>query len=663
MVTSGEARLSAEHPGSRLEFEMLISDTSAALLAAVPEELDLALEGALESVRKYFRVDRCALLSIRGDPPVVSVRLAAYAPGVEPVPADLDLAPLFPWSRRRMLDERLPVRVSKRADLPPEADAEREAWVRLPIQSALSLPIETRGDVSHLIVLNTVRDEHEWPEAFVKRLRVLGELLVGAMERQAMIAGLREAEARVSLAADCAEAGLWMLDCTTGTYWASERARALFGYSPDERLDLARLEAKVHPEDWDLVRGALERSQRDGAPIAVEYRILPGEGRLRWISSRGRSRFKPTGAPERLMGVSIDVTERRLAEEALHRSEARLASGADLAGLALYEVDFAARLMYTNERLRDICGVPPGQIHGLQVLEFWMEHVHPEDRARVLQKRQQLHDGGLERLCIEYRYLHPIHGVRWIHHAALVAKRSAEGIALATFGVLRDITHRKRTEDELQDLSQRLIRAHEEERALLARELHDDVTQRLAVLAIDLGRAEATAPGTVAAETMRGIREGLVRLSEDVHSLAYQLHPSVLEELGLVEALRTECERMERRGQIRISVSFDPLPEGIGKEVALCLFRVTQEALNNVVRHARARTASVGLRQMDGGLLLAVRDDGTGFDPQDPGKGRSLGLASMRERVRLTNGTLDIESAPGRGTTVVAWVPVKEESP
>jgi signal transduction histidine kinase len=218
---------------------------------------------------------------------------------------------------------------------------------------------------------------------------------------------------------------------------------------------------------------------------------------------------------------------------------------------------------------------------------------------------------------------------------------------------------RRRAEEALHDLSRRLIQAYEDERALLARELHDDLTQRLAVLAIDVGRAELAAPDGAQAETMRAVREGLVRLSEDVHSLAYQLHPSVLEELGLAEALRTECERLSRQCRVDLSVRLDPLPEVVGRDAALCLFRVAQEALNNVVRHSGARAATVDLRPMDGGLLLAVRDDGVGFDPASPGSGRSLGLASMRERVQLVNGTLDVESAPGQGTAIVAWVPAE----
>jgi signal transduction histidine kinase len=357
--------------------------------------------------------------------------------------------------------------------------------------------------------------------------------------------------------------------------------------------------------------------------------------------------------------VFTNALSRARAEEALRASEARLAAGADLAALAFYEVDFGEGVTFVDDRLRDVCGVPPERDHGLQALAFWMEHLHPDDRERVLDLRSQLHDGGMDRLSIEYRYLHPARGERWIRHLAGAGERDATGHATHTFGVLRDETERKRAEDELRDLSQRLIRAQEDERALLARELHDDVTQRLAVLAIDVGRAELAAPGGAQAETMRTIREGLVRLSEDIHSLAYQLHPSVLEELGLAEALRTECERTGRRGGVQLSLELDPLPAVVPRDAALCLFRVAQEALNNAIRHAGAGTASVVLRQMDDGLVLAVRDDGVGFDPARPKQGRSLGLASMRERLRLVNGTLDVESAPGRGTAVVAWVPVE----
>ena len=424
---------------------------------------------------------------------------------------------------------------------------------------------------------------------------------------------------------------------------------------------MKRLEDVVHPEDWDLVRGAIERAGIAGERINVEYRIVTREGGVRWVSSRGRVRLTSSGEPQGVMGVSIDITARRSANDALLVSQERLESGAELARLAFYEVDFGAGTMYSDDRLRDLCGVPPDRVAGLGVLKFWMEHLHPDDHPRVMEQRRKMHEGEQERFSIEYRYVHPDGGERWIQHLAGAATRDAGGHAVRTYGVLRDVTDRKRAEEESRDLSRRLIRAQEEERALLARELHDDVSQRLAVLAIDVGRAELAAADGEQAEAMRAVREGLVSLSEDIHSLAYQLHPSVLEELGLVEALRAECGRRTRGGALDISVDLWPLSSPLAAEAALCLFRVAQEALSNVAHHAGACCATVTLRQIGDGLVLAVSDDGVGFEPEHAGRGMHLGLASMRERVRLVRGTLDIESAPGQGTKVIAWVPVQGE--
>lgn len=488
------------------------------------------VERALERVRVFFRADRCALLLVGQDRQVVHVRLIANGDGVPDVPSGIDLAQLFPWLHRKVIEERTPVRVARIEDLPPEADGERASWIGLPVRAALLVPVETAGIVSHLIVLNSVYQDREWPEALVTRLRVLGELVVGALDR-------------------------------------------------------------------------------------------------------------------------------RSAQEALQRSEARLASAAELAELAFYEVRLDENVMFVDERFRAISGLGAAPLKGVEALEFWLEHVHPDDRPRLLTMRAELHEGRTERVSIEYRYVHPERGMRWIHHLGRVAARDASGRAVVAFGVMRDITELKRVEDELRDLSGRLIRAYEEQRALLARELHDDLTQRLAVLAIDVGRAELSATGGAQAEALGAVRQGLVRLSEDVHALAYQLHPSVLEDLGLADALRAECERTRRQGGVAVAVEIDEIPASLERDTALCLFRVAQEALANATRHARARSVSVVLRRIDDGLLLAVRDDGVGFDPRAAGPRRSLGLASMRERLQLVSGTLDVESAPGAGTTIVAWTP------
>jgi len=218
---------------------------------------------------------------------------------------------------------------------------------------------------------------------------------------------------------------------------------------------------------------------------------------------------------------------------------------------------------------------------------------------------------------------------------------------------------RRRSEAAAHELSGRLIRAQEEERARLARELHDDVTQRLALLAIEAGREERISAGSVTGNAMKSMRENLVRLSEDVHALSYRLHPSILEDLGLTEALRAECERFSQICPVRLDANVRDIPEQLPRDVALCLFRITQEGLRNVARHAGASETEVSLRRLDGGLQLAVRDNGAGFDRAQRRTRISLGHASMRHRVFALGGRLDIESNPGHGTTIRAWVPLR----
>jgi signal transduction histidine kinase len=243
---------------------------------------------------------------------------------------------------------------------------------------------------------------------------------------------------------------------------------------------------------------------------------------------------------------------------------------------------------------------------------------------------------------------------------------AAIGAAIAVqaaliFWLLYERQHRRRSEAAAHELSGRLINAQEEERSRLARELHDDVTQRLALLAIDAGREERKLPSPGGGAAMRTMREGLVRLSEDVHALSYRLHPSILEDLGLVEALRSEGERFSRTCSARLDVNARDIPDDLPRDVALSLFRIAQEGLRNIARHSAAKQAEVSLRRLDGGLQLVIRDDGAGFDPAQHRVRVSLGHASMRQRAFLLGGHVDIDSSPGHGTTILAWMPLREE--
>ena len=247
----------------------------------------------------------------------------------------------------------------------------------------------------------------------------------------------------------------------------------------------------------------------------------------------------------------------------------------------------------------------------------------------------------------------------WDEHRTLIITAISIFIVQTalSIGLVWQRARRRRAEGEAQTLSGRLITAHEDERSWLARELHDDITQRLAGLAIDAAKL----PGgdlSPSGGARQSIRAGLAQLSEDVHDLSYRLHPSVLDDLGLVEALKVECERVARSESVRVDVEAQRLPQNLPKDVTLVVYRVAQEALRNVGRHAQASVAKLSLALCEGGLQLAVSDNGSGFALDLQPRRPSLGHASMRERIRLVGGRLDIQSSPGEGTTVIAWVPI-----
>jgi signal transduction histidine kinase len=217
----------------------------------------------------------------------------------------------------------------------------------------------------------------------------------------------------------------------------------------------------------------------------------------------------------------------------------------------------------------------------------------------------------------------------------------------------------RRTQDELRLLAGRLLQAQEDERRRIAREMHDDWTQRLAVLAIDAAKLETELDSSSNAHRqLREMRGGLVNLSEDVHALSRQLHPSILDDLGLVDALRSECASVARREGVAVDYRPGAVPASVPKDVALCVYRVAQEALRNVVKHAGADEARVSLIDAGRDLILTVEDRGVGFDAAEVRSREGLGLSSMGERVRLVRGKFAVDSGPGRGTTVTVRVPL-----
>ena len=467
---------------------------------------------------------------------------------------------------------------------------------------------------------------------------------------------LQASEDRISLAADAANLRCWVHDLVTDQTWATQTGRNMLGWGPSRPFAFEQFMERVHPDDRQSVRRAVQRSREDHSDYEAEYRLVVPSVGTRWVAARGRCEFDCDGKPLRMRGVTIDITKRRQAEEALIASEQRVSLAADAASLRCWEYDIQSDQLWATQTDRNMLGWWPSRP---LTFEQFTERVHPDDRESVRRAVQRSREDRSDYEA-EYRLVVPGGGTRWV---AARGRREfdRDGKPLRMRGVTIDITKRRQAEEAARELSGRLINAQEEERSRLARELHDDVTQRLALLAIDAGRGERNLPSAAGGTAMRAMRESLIRLSEDVHALAYRLHPSILEDLGLIEALKTECERFGRVASIPVDLKAQEVPDPLPHAVALCLYRIAQEALRNVGRHARASAVQVSLRRLDGGVQLAVRDNGAGFDPAQQRDRPSLGHASMRQRIYQLNGELEVESAPGHGTTVLAWVPLKEE--
>ena len=252
-------------------------------------------------------------------------------------------------------------------------------------------------------------------------------------------------------------------------------------------------------------------------------------------------------------------------------------------------------------------------------------------------------------------------GSLWEQHAGLILSGLAIIVAQMAFLIMLAVqrTKLRAAEAETRHLSTRLMSANEDERRRLARDLHDDFSHRLARLSLDAAQLERAEPQSHdAPRILHHVRQELSHLAQDIHDVSHRLHPTTLEDLGLADALRTECDQLSRSSALRIDVEVEQLPKHLPAEIALCAFRIAQEALRNVSRHAQASVVNVEARVLDHSLSVAVRDNGIGFDAEGQREAVGLGHASMRERARLLGGAIKIESVPGLGTSVQASLPL-----
>ena len=381
------------------------------------------------------------------------------------------------------------------------------------------------------------------------------------------------------------------------------------------------------------------------------YCPLINEGRPFVIHA---ARLNLPGSTFRVLMTHQEIPASR--EEARHTSE-RLSQLLETTKVVSWEAELKdQRFTYVSEQAVRMLGYATSDWYEPN---FFASHIHPEDRRHVLSTlRKQAHLA--QHFELTFRMMGNDGRVAWVQN--LISVMPENGGAGRMHGFMIDISERKRAEETLTLLGSRLIAAQEEERKRIARELHDDLNQRLAVLSIELGQLSQKIGKSLGLhKRLHKMQLQAQEISSDLHRLSYKLHPSKLDHLGLVAAVKSLCDELSVSNKLRVHFHQSGVPSDLPKDVTLCLFRITQETLRNCVKHSGAESVQVLLTKTDHALRLSVSDNGCGFDTRSDLMDRGLGFISMHERLRLVGGEIKISSQLLRGTRIEVLIPLNSK--
>lgn len=466
---------------------------------------------------------------------------------------------------------------------------------------------------------------------------------------------LQESEERFRTIFNDAPTGM-ALTSTTGRFIYVNNALCDFlGYSRNE-LSTKEFLAITHSEDRDKTLKELqELAHGEKAHVRVEKRYVRKDGQVLWGDvQRSVIPDSQTGKPRYIVSQIVDITERKRMEQSLRETEQRFRTIADSAPVFIWMAGSDKLRNYFNKRWLDFTGRRLEEELG----DGWIQEVYPGDLASFLESYTKSFDERVP-FTLSYRVKRHDGEYRWLVDTG-TPRFNSDGTFAGYIGSCIDETDRRAAEEALRNISRKLIEAQEKERKRIARELHDDINQRLAMLAIELQQLD-TSPIFQAKrhERIERLLKRTTEISSDLQALSHELHSVTLEHLGLAAAMRSFCNDLARHQKVKVEFTEKQLPTSIPPEIALALLRVLQEGIHNAVKHSGVRKFQVEVAGKVNEIQLTIRDFGVGFDPEQAAKGEGLGLLSMKERILPFKGTLSIVSKPKHGTELILRIPIQ----
>jgi PAS domain S-box-containing protein len=486
-------------------------------------------------------------------------------------------------------------------------------------------------------------------------------------ERKLAEEALRASEERLRLAQQAARIGTFDWNIRTGVNTWTPELEEVYGLPPGGFGGTqTAFENLVHPDDRAGVIKLVDAAMKGGQPTKGEWRVVWADGSVHWIAGRWQVFMDASGEPSKMIGVNVDVTERKLAEEArlevnraLEAQAALLQSREELLKIFVKNVPAAVAMLDRDMRY-------------LQVSDRWcvdfsldssqlLGRSHYEIFPDIPDRWKQLHRRALsgETLRAEEDPWDRKGGTTWLRWE-IRPWQNLDGMPGGVLIFSEDITRRKQIEESLSEIPGRLIEAQEQERTRIGRELHDDIGQRLALLVVGLRQLHNNTLILPDVRSRLGeFQRQTSEIAADIQSLSHELHSAKLQYLGIAGGMRSFCKEFAGQQKVEIDFQAHDLPSLVSPDTSLCFYRVLQEAVHNAAKYSGVRHIEVRLWGTSGEIHLSVVDSGAGFDREAAKEGKGLGLISMEERLKLLKGALSIDSQPKRGTTIHARVPLR----